>query len=187
MKKDFEIEIGKPFEYEFEVDHNIIDNQDPIDPTTSFEILDEDGNVVLDLSLNYGLGLMKFDDKDTSTVVISIYETDVLPTDKKLHYSFQLFTLNTNKKLIDAEGNIVIKDFIPELSNIKRPVRPWDLLKSKESPAGERVSEKVRNERFEICKACPKLIPITNQCMECGCFMKLKTKLSASTCPLGKW
>lgn len=56
------------------------------------------------------------------------------------------------------------------------------------------------NNRMEICKACPKLSKITHQCSECGCFMKVKTKLLfdpvesvkqaqkvTTTCPDGKW
>lgn len=61
--------------------------------------------------------------------------------------------------------------------------RPWDLL----NPNTEYVDEEISNTRFEICKACPRLIQATNQCRECGCFMNLKTKLEKATCPLHKW
>lgn len=61
--------------------------------------------------------------------------------------------------------------------------RPWDLLK-KET---EYVSEEIQEKRIEICKSCPKFSKITNQCKLCGCIMGLKVKLSAASCPLGKW
>lgn len=60
--------------------------------------------------------------------------------------------------------------------------RPWDVLDSDNHIDGIKADE-----RFEICKLCPRLIQITNQCRECGCFMNLKVKLKAATCPIGKW
>ena len=47
--------------------------------------------------------------------------------------------------------------------------------------------QKLGNERFSICKECPELIKLTNQCKKCGCFMKIKTKFKQAKCPLGKW
>lgn len=61
--------------------------------------------------------------------------------------------------------------------------RPWDLL----NPNTEYVEPATATSRFDICKACPELVPATNQCKQCGCFMVLKTKLSKAVCPLGKW
>ena len=61
--------------------------------------------------------------------------------------------------------------------------RPWDLL----NPSTEYVPEEEAKARFEICKACPRLIKTTGQCKECGCFMNLKTKLAKAECPLHKW
>jgi hypothetical protein len=61
--------------------------------------------------------------------------------------------------------------------------RPWDML----DPNAERVSEDEAARRFEICKACPRLLKATNQCKECGCFMNAKTKLAKASCPLHKW
>lgn len=40
--------------------------------------------------------------------------------------------------------------------------------------------------RYAICTACPKLTE-EFRCTECGCFMKKKTHLAQSKCPLGKW
>lgn len=60
-------------------------------------------------------------------------------------------------------------------------VRPWDMLR-KEVP---KAPEEVVTERLSICAACPSLK--LGICMECGCKMKWKTKLSMATCPLHKW
>jgi Family of unknown function (DUF6171) len=61
--------------------------------------------------------------------------------------------------------------------------RPWDLL----NPKTEYVDEEKATERFDICKSCPFLIKLTNQCSKCGCLMHLKTKLAHAECPIGKW
>ena len=61
--------------------------------------------------------------------------------------------------------------------------RPWDLL----NPSIDFVPEDVMQSRLDICKACPELIKLTNQCKKCGCLMHLKTKVPHATCPLGKW
>lgn len=61
--------------------------------------------------------------------------------------------------------------------------RPWDVL----NPNVEHASEDEASRRYGFCEECPSLIKLTHQCKECGCFMKLKTKLKHATCPLGKW
>jgi hypothetical protein len=61
--------------------------------------------------------------------------------------------------------------------------RPWDML----NPEAPKVSLEISEKRLSICKSCPELIPVTNQCKKCGCIMHLKTKLEKATCPLGKW
>jgi hypothetical protein len=39
--------------------------------------------------------------------------------------------------------------------------------------------------RIEICKACNQYR--LGMCMQCGCYMGLKTKLRDAQCPIGKW
>lgn len=61
--------------------------------------------------------------------------------------------------------------------------RPLDLL----NPKIERAADEEAERRMSICETCPRLLKTTYQCKECGCFMKLKVKLEAAVCPLGKW
>jgi Family of unknown function (DUF6171) len=61
--------------------------------------------------------------------------------------------------------------------------RPWDLVR----PNTEYSSQELAAERIEICEKCPRLTPVTYQCKECGCFMKIKVKLQKAACPLEKW
>lgn len=60
--------------------------------------------------------------------------------------------------------------------------RPWHILSSE-----LRVTEAISSSRLSVCMSCPEIIPITKQCKKCGCLMSLKTKISNSVCPIGKW
>lgn len=65
----------------------------------------------------------------------------------------------------------------------KNGVTPLDML----NPKTKKATKELADNRFSICKACPELIPIINQCKKCGCFMELKTTLNMAKCPIGKW
>jgi hypothetical protein len=49
------------------------------------------------------------------------------------------------------------------------------------------VSEEVKATRFAICQQCDKFNKDKNTCLLCGCRMKIKTVLAASSCPMKKW
>jgi hypothetical protein len=74
-----------------------------------------------------------------------------------------------------------IKEIIE--TNKQSFVRPTDII----NPNTEWVDESLFNQRYSICKACPELIKLTKQCKKCGCFMAVKSKMKAASCPLGKW
>ena len=42
-------------------------------------------------------------------------------------------------------------------------------------------------DRIAICNGCERYDTPTKRCMECGCFLSLKAKLTTEECPLGKW
>lgn len=48
------------------------------------------------------------------------------------------------------------------------------------------VERSERTARLDICKQCPKLEHGTN-CLECGCFMQMKTWTRDARCPIDKW
>ena len=58
-------------------------------------------------------------------------------------------------------------------------VTPLDLLHS-----DRYTTKEIRDERYAICKACPRLFQPTRTCRECGCFMGLKTWLKDAQCAL---
>tara|TARA_Y100001963_G_C6462933_1_gene301015 strand:- start:148 stop:516 length:369 start_codon:yes stop_codon:yes gene_type:complete len=47
--------------------------------------------------------------------------------------------------------------------------------------------QSIIDKRWDECSSCEYLIKATNQCKKCGCFMKVKTKISTARCPIGKW
>jgi hypothetical protein len=49
------------------------------------------------------------------------------------------------------------------------------------------VDVTVRDSRLDICNQCEHLLQITSQCNKCGCFVKAKTWLPGSSCPINKW
>ena len=42
-------------------------------------------------------------------------------------------------------------------------------------------------ERLSTCETCEHFEQKTSRCAKCGCYMKTKTQLAASACPIGKW
>lgn len=53
-----------------------------------------------------------------------------------------------------------------------------------------RVSDACAADRLRVCAGCPsvKIVPVFGEvCGECGCFMRVKAKLAAVECPIGKW
>ncbi len=46
---------------------------------------------------------------------------------------------------------------------------------------------KIVDERMSICNDCPFFELESGTCMQCGCFMPIKTTLLHSQCPVGKW
>lgn len=63
----------------------------------------------------------------------------------------------------------------------KTGVNVFDII----DPNQPRVSKNIRNDRLSICKQCERYS--MGRCLECGCFMKLKTTLANASCPLHKW
>ena len=49
------------------------------------------------------------------------------------------------------------------------------------------ISEEAVKVRMDTCKSCDQFEPIQERCKSCGCFMRAKTSLRTSTCPLNKW
>jgi Family of unknown function (DUF6171) len=54
-------------------------------------------------------------------------------------------------------------------------------------PGMSQESKQMAKARFDVCKQCPKLTPVTGQCKECGCIMPVKVFRKSAFCPLSKW
>ena len=52
--------------------------------------------------------------------------------------------------------------------------------------SGFRVADAAERERrLDICRGCPEFD--AGRCRKCGCYMKLKARIAAAHCPIGKW
>jgi len=49
----------------------------------------------------------------------------------------------------------------------------------------QRADAKVKQQRLWVCQSCPERQGI--RCGLCGCFLKSKSMLKNSECPIGKW
>ncbi len=49
------------------------------------------------------------------------------------------------------------------------------------------VDADIAYNRFETCRGCEFLTQDSFRCEKCGCFMKTKTQIATSSCPIGKW
>ena len=53
-----------------------------------------------------------------------------------------------------------------------------------------KVSSEIREERYDMCKACPFFNAESKRCTDCGCFMEAKTWVGGDPkvlCPQKKW
>lgn len=50
-----------------------------------------------------------------------------------------------------------------------------------------KIDEETRNTRLDICLSCEHLFKLTQNCKKCGCFVRAKTWLTNSSCPVKKW
>jgi hypothetical protein len=63
----------------------------------------------------------------------------------------------------------------------------FELIKNALETGALHVSDEVKNQRLEICRACEKYDPKQIRCIECGCFLEHKASFAIDSCPLKKW
>ena len=49
------------------------------------------------------------------------------------------------------------------------------------------VKNEIRKERLDLCKGCEHYFKPTGTCKKWGCFMRIKTTLAYTECPIGLW
>jgi len=184
VKKDIIIEKGTAFEELWDLPKGV--NLQDLQVFLPFQLKDDKGHVVQEFFLNNGYTFFKYDADGDTKFVLAAYETEELP-EGMFYYSHDV-TTGDGTVIKTIEGTISIIN--PERESLppKRPVKPWDFLKSKSAGSmGERSSDEEAEKRISICQGCPRFVKATTQCLECGCIMKLKTKLKQASCPIGKW
>ena len=91
----------------------------------------------------------------------------------------------------------VIKKIAVKLLYLQAKYESDDYTKNNTKIDLRGISERIRgfilydqdiiNKRLEICKNCEFLYGSNYRCKKCKCYMKVKTKLSIASCPIGKW
>ena len=80
------------------------------------------------------------------------------------------------------------KPQLPSLSQMTKSLFEAAVEETKAIAEGyEALAEEERQRRLAICTRCNRYLADQGRCVECGCFMRVKTKLRTATCPLGKW
>lgn len=85
-------------------------------------------------------------------------------------------------KHINSDGSIITKMIEKPKPNLLKNLAETTV----DLAQGGFTSEEIANQRLEICKACPELIPGT-RCRLCGCYMVVKTKVANARCPAHRW
>jgi len=49
------------------------------------------------------------------------------------------------------------------------------------------VPNDIYEDRIAICKECPHYFKTTGNCLKCGCFVKVKSRIAVMSCPIKKW
>ena len=104
----------------------------------------------------------------------------------------ELECIEETEKMLEEENKL------PPASQMVRDlaVTHWKSLKAWVRGSQVITSQEEAERRWEICKACPKLLydetnPDTGKkdgrCPLCGCFMNVKVHYAVAECPIGKW
>ena len=104
----------------------------------------------------------------------------------------ELECIEKTEKMLEEENKL------PPASQMVRDlaVTHWKSLKAWVKGSQVITSQEEAERRWEICKACPKLLydetnPDTGKkdgrCPLCGCFMNVKVHYAVAECPIGKW
>ena len=104
----------------------------------------------------------------------------------------ELDCIEKTEKMLEEENKL------PPASQMVRDlaVTHWKSLKAWVKGSQVITSQEEAERRWEICKACPKLLydetnPDTGKkdgrCPLCGCFMNVKVHYAVAECPIGKW
>jgi len=125
--------------------------------------------------------------------IIQRFEEDIVITSKMMNGSSyteaafkqdEIDLIEKTEKMFDFEKSNELPSTGKMLRNFAKDM--WKSAKSAGKGLPVLVSADVAIERFNICEQCPNLTE-NFRCTECGCFMKKKTQLAASSCPIGKW
>jgi hypothetical protein len=89
------------------------------------------------------------------------------------------------EKMMQTEDTSNFPSFFQQARNLAKEM--WITGKHAAQGLPVIVDANTAFDRFSICQGCEFLKQDSFRCEKCGCFMKAKTQLAASHCPIGKW
>lgn len=70
----------------------------------------------------------------------------------------------------------------------RKPNYAKNLTRSvKDAARGGFAPNKISKKRLDLCLECKFFQKVRRQCLQCGCFMDIKTRMALAKCPIGKW
>jgi uncharacterized paraquat-inducible protein A len=99
---------------------------------------------------------------------------------------------NSNLPLVESNQKKQIPQQAPPLPTVAQMAKNLassivDNVKHKISGGTLKSTSETITSRFKVCMSCEFYNQSKDRCTKCGCKMKVKTGLSASKCPIGKW
>lgn len=88
------------------------------------------------------------------------------------------------EKMLETEDVSKFPPFFQQIRNLGKEM--WAAGKNAARGLPVLVTADVAFERFSTCQSC-EFLKDDSRCEKCGCFMKTKTQLASSSCPIGKW
>lgn len=126
--------------------------------------------------------------------VIEKFEKDVVIASRMIQYDYsyvqaafeqdEIDLIEKTEKMFDFEKSNELPSMGKMLRGFAKDM--WKTAKAAGKGLPILVPAEIGMQRFLICQSCPKLTE-EFRCTECGCFMKKKTQLAQSSCPLDKW
>ena len=87
----------------------------------------------------------------------------------------------------DDEGTIQ-PPTLPSAADMARSAGKALVSEAKAIASGEPpVSDEIVEARLDICTTCDRYAAESKRCLDCGCYVRFKTRLRSQHCPQGKW
>ena len=118
-------------------------------------------------------------------IVTAIKMTQGMSYTEAAYGAEQKESYEKTEKLVKTEDTSKFPSLFQQARNFAKEM--WHSGKNAAQGLPVLVDADTAFKRFETCQGCEFLRQESFRCEKCGCFMKTKTHLASSSCPIGKW